>query len=592
MHVSNVFSICLLIRFECAGWEAIGKQLGSNEWQICREVGGVDMDKLRYTFSCSGSGRPYCREGSTKFRTKDNACVVLCGSRVIYANEEERHSKRKHDFATPVHALCAYNLHNTNQEAQMFNSDIAPANHHENHIYEAFYQSGFTEAAVMANDGRGNLDDCITLAYMKEGQPPVILKKFPRFNSPCNLYGITARHIFKHPFSKGKLMGLAAYGQDNGYTYISFDENEKSISVERDLVREHIAQCMSEAAMNGVAMSESLRENSDAIPDDIQGTIPDTLSDTTPDVMRARDIAYTVQKNFEDTMVSVVKHFAELLHEAGIHTENLCMSGGGVLNCPANSRIVDLGLFKNYWASPQPSDGCAESVGRVLRNMEACGEKLHSHRLKSSYLGCTYSTNELVAGKHYLENPIASICEYLKLGYVIAWYQDGAEYGPRALGHRSFLADPSRGGMLDALNIIKGREMWRPLAPVVPEELFNHVFSVQNTDMCEFMLRTLHVRGAWASKMQAVCHADGTTRPQLLKRSVNPELYDLIMAYFAETGVPCLVNTSLNINGFPIVETPRDLCDLAEEVSFIEKRVPPLKTIFIERGVAYEVGNE
>ena len=142
--------------------------------------------------------------------------------------------------------------------------------------------------------------------------------------------------------------------------------------------------------------------------------------------------------------------------------------------------------------------------------------------------------------------------------------------------------------MLDEINRIKGREWWRPLAPVVPEELFGRLFDVNNVDMCEFMLRTLHIKEKWKNKLNAVWHVDGTTRPQLLKREVNPELYDLLMYYYRQTGIPCLINTSLNINGFPIVETPADFCDLIEEVGYVEN-VPTVKPVFVDRGSFYEV---
>ena len=515
------------------------------------------MTSLRYVYSSSASGRPYCRRRIFDMRTKDNACVVLDGTRVVYASEAERITKVKHDFNLPIENLRMFMTYSPlakENELEDFNTE-AHENHHESHIYEAFYQSGFKDAAVLVVDGFGNLNDCVTLAHMKEGEEPLILKKFSSDDSPCRVYEKASRSIFKAHNTQGKLMGLAAYGQDNLERYISWDDAHKSI---------HIV-------------------SKEKIDVDVQKAMQGT-----DDVMLAKDVAFTVQKNFEEVQVEVVKYLSELLKKNGIETENLCMSGGGFLNCPANSKIVGLGLFKHYYASPQPSDGCAESVGTALREMQLAGEHLESHRLESAYLGVTYPATDLTWRKEFMKKPIAQVCEHLKNQGVVAWCQDGAEYGPRALGHRSFLADPTHKEMLDALNKIKGREVWRPLAPIVPEELITRIFDVENTDMCEFMLRTLTIKEKWQSRLDAVCHADGTTRPQLLKRDVNPMLYDLIMEFFNQTHVPCLVNTSLNINGFPIVETPRDFCNLAEEICFM-KEIPPVLNVFVEDGVAYEV---
>ena len=545
------------------------------------------MTKLTYTFSSQSSGRPYRRPNIVNtLCPADNTCAVMSGTRVIFASEAERFSHVKHDRNCPRFALQAFKTHfpieefddeedageelplraftmKTNGGKRVVVEDASIAtvkhDHHENHIYEAFYQSGFKEAAVLVNDRYAEDSDvCITLAHMVEGEEPRILKQFSKDVSPCHVYYEAATQVFGREFSEGKLMGLAGYGKNLQEPFISWDGENKTIVTDADHGKWSIQQHLKEA-----------------------GFTPD-------DVMRAKDVAFTIQKNFEDVMIEVVKHFKELLQKEGIETDNLCMSGGGILNCPTNSKIVELGLFKNYYASPHPSDGCAESIGRVFRQEQLKGERLTSHRLTSAYLGVSYPRDELQIRKELLSKPLQELAQFLSDGGVVAWYQGGAEYGPRALGHRSFLADPTHKEMLDALNKIKGREMWRPLAPIVPEELFARIFEVENTCMCEFMLRTLKIREKWQPRLQAVCHVDGTTRPQMLKREVNPQLYDLLMFYFEQTKTPCLVNTSLNINGFPIVETPRDFGNLLEEVQFMED-VPEVRGIFVDGNEVYRV---
>ena len=545
------------------------------------------MTKLTYTFSSQSSGRPYRRPNIVDWLCPaDNTCAVLDGTRVVFASEAERFSHVKHDRNCPCFALEALKAHFPFDEfadeddaggelplrafaaqtqggkrvvVEDANMATIKHDHHENHIYEAFYQSGFKEAAVLVNDRYAEDSDvCITLAHMVEGEEPKILKQFSKDVSPCHVFYEAAIQIFGREFSEGKLMGLAGYGETLLEPFISWDEKNKTIVTDVDHGKQSIKQHLEDADF------------------------------TTDDVMCAKDVAFTIQKNFEDVMVEVVKHFKELLQNEGIETENLCMSGGGILNCPANSKIVEQDLFKNYYASPHPSDGCAESIGRVFRQAQLKGEQLTSHRLTSAYLGVSYKAEELQTRKELLSKPLQEVAQFLYDGGVLAWYQGGAEYGPRALGHRSFLADPTSKKTLDALNKIKGREMWRPLAPVVPDRLFPLIFEVENADMCEFMLRTLKIREKWQPRLQAVCHVDGTTRPQLLKRDVNPQLYDLLMFYFEQTKTPCLVNTSLNINGFPIVETPRDLNCLLEEVQFMEK-VPEVRGIFVDGGGVYRV---
>ena len=516
------------------------------------------MSKLSYVFSGSGSGRPYCRENVAHCRTKDNVCVVMDGCEVVYASETERVTKIKHDFALPLENFRRFKANSPFAEGAEFeqiNIDDAPTNHHECHIYEAFYMSGFKDAAVLVVDGYGNLEDCITLAYMQEGEEPIILKKFSRHDSACHVYGHTSRCVFKHEMTQGKLMGLAAYGKYAGKDYIRWDDVTKTVKIAGD----------------------------EEILDDVNECMKGTQ-----DVMLAKDIAFTVQKNFEETMLEVVKHFKELLDEKWIKTENLCLSGGGILNCPTNSKIIDLGYFKHYYGSPQPSDGCANSVGAAFRNMQFRGEKLTSTRLQTPYLGVTYPRSELFNPSDRIRNPNETLAEMLINGEVLAWYQGGAEWGPRALGHRSFLADPSKPGMWEALNTIKGRECWRPFAPIVPDRLFRLIFDDVNTDMCEYMLRTLPIKKKWQEKLKAVCHVDGTTRPQILKREMNPQLYDLMMIYFEQTGIPCLVNTSLNINGFPIVESPADFCFLYDEVEAIPE-IPPVNAIFVDKTNFFKV---
>ena len=516
------------------------------------------MSDLKCIFSSNASGRPYCRdeEEALMYRIKDNTCAVFNGSDLIFASESERFTKAKHDAVPPTQNLEMFKKYYPDQNQE----DLVPVtwekpNNTPLQIYECFYQSGFKEAAILVNYAFGSSEDSVTLAYMRAGQKPKILKQFPKDASLCRMYGDASARIFNvSNYAEGKFMGLAGFGKDNGHIYAEWDKENKEIVVHSERIRN---EC--------------------------------TVLRTQSDVMDSCDFAFTFQRDFEQVIVEVTKYFKELLVQNNIKTKNLCLSGGGVMNCPTNSKIVDLGLFENYYASPQPSDGCANSIGRFYAMMQNNGERIESKRLESAYLGVTYPHTDYPYKKECINKDRTNyLCNFLESGGVIAWFQDGAEYGPKSLGHRSFLADPTKPSIKEAMNKIKGRESWRPIAPIVPEELFHRIFEVNNTDMCEFMLRTLKVKKKWALKMGAVIHVDGTVLPQLLKREINPLLYDLIMSYFERTHIPCLINTSLNINGFPIVETPKDFGLLIEEIGF-KKEIPDVKGVLTEGSNSFEV---
>ena len=244
---------------------------------------------LRYVFSNNGSGRPYYRGELVNYRTKDNACAVLDGTQVVFASETERFTKVKHDFRKPVWPFEAFTEYARDNDfldqLEHVSKDLILSNHHENHIYEAFYQSGFKDAAVIVNDGMGNLLDSVTLAYMREGNVPVILRKFSSRTSLCNIYAIASSYIFQNDNCEGKLMGLAGYGEDCGQEFISWNSQKEDVEIKPQLLREHLRSIFRE------------------------------IGEQQFDPMKAKDVAFTVQKNFEETIVEILKYFRSLLEE-------------------------------------------------------------------------------------------------------------------------------------------------------------------------------------------------------------------------------------------------------------------------------------
>jgi len=246
---------------------------------------------------------------------------------------------------------------------------------------------------------------------------------------------------------------------------------------------------------------------------------------------------------------------------------NLCLAGGVALNCVANGRIVREAGFDNVWIQPAAGDN-GIAIGCAYYGRLAIQKKPRTFVMKQATLGVTYPDdvarrvgNPLLVTRKTFNGPGESICreaaKLLSEGKVFGWFQGRCEFGPRALGNRSILGDPRRPEMKDKLNKrVKFRQAFRPFAPIVPYERAKDIFVGE--DESPFMLRAKQVRPEWKDRIPAIVHVDGTARVQTVRREQNERMYDLLMEFDKLTGVPVLVNTSFNIKGEPIVETPQD----------------------------------
>ena len=426
--------------------------------------------------------------------------------------------------------------------------------HHMGHICDTFYQSGFESAAVVIVDGDGDNKEGITIAHIKNNKIE-ILKTYDFRKSLGFMYTGATGYCGLGYFGEGKLMGLTSYGNDLGVRLLTFNNETKDIDMHYKTISfEEIKQSQIPDTYVTSAFSKFYDEN--FYP------YHERLDDM--NILYYIHFAKTIQENFNEVYIDVVKYAKELTGE-----DNLCVTGGCIQNCIGNNLIVESGIFKHVFAPPAPHDaGCG--AGYAFYAANHLGETIENNRLTNSYVGKTYTDDEIIKSfddsltiKEYNQNDIIKL---LKNNKIISWFQGGSELGPRALGHRSILANPSDRENLDKINNnIKLRENWRPLAPVVPAELFDLIFDVKSYDLTEFMLRTIPIKKEWQKKLCAVCHIDGTTRPQRLVREVNPELYDLIMEFYKVTGIPCLVNTSFNGKNEPIIETP------SEAINFLKR---------------------
>ena len=260
----------------------------------------------------------------------------------------------------------------------------------------------------------------------------------------------------------------------------------------------------------------------------------------TDEIKHKMDVAATVQKVLEQSSLSVIEDMDD-------KTENLCLSGGSFLNCNVNARIVKESKFKNYHIYPACGDD-GTSVGSALYVAHHIfGEPRHDYEQKDlCYTGKDYQGQEPDYKK---------LAQELANGKIIGWFQGRSEFGPRALGNRSILADPRNPHTRDIINhVVKKREWFRPFAPVVLEEYYQDWFDFSIPS--PYMLYTAPVKQS--DKIPAVTHVDGSARFQTINEKTNPNYYRLVKAFYELTGVPVLLNTSLNGNGEPIVETPEE----------------------------------
>ena len=408
-------------------------------------------------------------------------------------------------------------------------------NHHLQHCAASFYASGFETALGLVIDGSGDLNDSITLFKCSKTTGIVELKKYGKEYSLGDFYSKAAITMGLGNNSEGKLMGLASYWKSD-CVYSNFDNTTKELK-----------------ASNLFQWYQSQN------PYPFEGNLEDPIHY----IKQAGEI----QAIFNNTVLDLTR-FLKTFDE---NEKNLVISGGCMLNCSANAEIEKTGLFENIYCFPATNDAGISLGAAYLNALDVCINK-NPNRIEHVYLGVNYprsKTSLRLREIHYNrinEYDIKCTANDLAQGEVIAWYQGRSEAGPRALGHRSLLASPEDRKTLDFINKkIKEREPFRPLAPIVLDKYYLDIFDDPNPEnLTPFMLKNVKIKEEWRAKIPAVCHIDNTARPQYLKREVNPELYDLIEEFYKITGIPLLINTSLNGKGEPIIETFENLIRFLE----------------------------
>lgn len=501
----------------------------------------------------------------------DPSAAIICDGKLIAVCEEERFLRTK----SPRGVLPVESIRHCLKEAGLQMSDIdfiahpgeifedlpprindylvhyfgyAPPikmiHHQLAHLASSFYCSEFKESMCISYDAYGDKVSAAIGIGNKDGIKMIEL--YDRDNSLGLFYAcITSFLGFLVGMDEYKVMGLSAYGKNQIDISKFLKPTPSGYELDMSFFREpHHSQTMYEP-MYGKKLV-NLLGTSPRLPG---GQILDAHA----------DVAFSAQKALEESIISLVE-FCYSKYKV----KNLCLAGGVALNCLSNMKVLDLPYIDNLFVQPAASDrgialGCALQCAFENKDLD-----LEKFKLENAYFGPTYTDEDIqkalkVANVKYTkcEDPAVEAAECIANDKIVAWYQGRSEFGPRALGHRSILADPRNPNIKEIVNLkVKFREAFRPFAPSVLEEDASEIYELDGPK--PFMTTTCRTREEWQDKLPGVTHVDGTARVQTVSEAYNDSYYKLIKEFKKRTGVPVVLNTSFNIKGQPIVESPLD----------------------------------
>ena len=436
-----------------------------------------------------------------------------------------------------------------------FRGEIIFPEHHMSHAAHAFYTSPFEECAILTIDGVG---EWTTTSFGTAQNNSIKLTDDIRWPHSVGLLYSAFTYFLGFKVNEGeyKLMGLSAYGKPKYYDLIM-----KELIDVKDDGSIHLNMKYFAFTYDKVMTNDKFSE--------LFGIPPRKKNEKTEQIHY--DIGASAQKVLEDVILLMANH----IHKK-TQMKNLCFGGGVALNGVANYNLIKNGPFENIHIPPSPGDGgsavgCAQYLYYIHNKNKRTVEQ-NSERIKNNvYVGPSFSNDVIKSfleenniDYEYLqrEQLLQNTAKLISDGSIVGWYQGKMEWGPRALGNRSILADPRDAKMKDILNEkIKHRESFRPFAPSILEEYVFEYFDIDITS--PYMLLVAPVKKP--EKIPAVTHVDGTGRLQTVSKQSNPLYYDLINEFYKITNIPVIINTSMNVMGEPIVNTPEQAYNMIKK---------------------------
>ncbi|MFL5818837.1 MAG: carbamoyltransferase [Conexibacter sp.] len=396
--------------------------------------------------------------------------------------------------------------------------------HHVAHAASAYAAAGWRDCATLVLDGRGESASHLA-GHVRDGRLEVLATQRLPHSLGLVYEELTAHLGFRRASDEYKVMAMASYG--------------------RPRFRDALRACMYTTGDGRFhAAAPDWRSFAPALDGDGGGWTAEHA-----------DLAASVQGRLEEMLLEL----ASWLH-ARTGERRLAMAGGVALNCVANARLLAEGPFEEVWVQPAAGDA-GTALGAALHVAARLGDRVRP--MRTAALGRGWSDEELhgwLSGAgvdfEHVDDVASVVAETLAQDGIVAWFQGRSEFGPRALGHRSLLADPRNPRNTERLNDVKGREQFRPVAPMVLEERAAEIFSGRLPS--PHMLFTHAVAPEWQERIPAVVHVDGSARIQTVSAAGEPLMARVLREFDARTGVPVVVNTSLNTAGRPMVDDPRD----------------------------------
>ncbi len=428
--------------------------------------------------------------------------------------------------------------------------------HHLAHAASTFYPSGFTEALILVADGMGEIGS--TTIAVGCGNDIEKIAEVQGLHSLGILYGVFTLYLgFCMGLDEYKVMGLAPYGNPRRYFTKLMDLIHLKPGGGYAIPILYENKTLEETETYGGTL-RLLAERFGAVRE------PETA--ITQDHM---DVAAALQAALEESLLHVLRHF-----KAKTAQTNLCMAGGVALNCTANGLVQRSRMFKSIFIQPAAGDD-GTALGAALYTQHQHQPQLRFPKMTLPLWGPDYGDEEIenafrqqrdCAGTLYpsLDDVIAATAQRLAQGQILGWFQGRMEFGPRALGGRSILADPRDPKMRSRVNrLVKKREDFRPFAPAVTCEAATRYFDIVQGDesLYAHMLFVTQVKPAYRDQLPAITHVDGSARVQTVSRDDHPRFWTLLNEFGNLTGMPVLLNTSFNVRGQPIVCTPTEAID-------------------------------